>query len=235
MRPLGLSLFWISFIIYAFGFAPPDQPDTLALIQRLAGGDWAGINPAIVALFNLMGIWPLVYAALALVDGQGQRVPAWPFVVGSFGLGAFLLLPYLILRSPNPTFSAAGHKSGDPGQWSRTGPKELSRLLKLVESRWLGVFLTLGATGLMVYGLYAGDWADFVGQWRTSRFIHVMSLDFCALWLLVPCLLTDDMARRNWKSRGILALVMVVPLVGAAAYLALRPPLPLESVPQPEN
>ncbi|WP_008318880.1 hypothetical protein [Leptolyngbya sp. PCC 6406] len=226
MRPLGLSLLWISFIIYSFGFAPPEQPDTLALIQRLAGGDWDGINPAIVVLFNLMGIWPLVYAGLALVDGHGQRVPAWPFVVGSFGLGAFLLLPYLVLRSPNPTFSAAGLRSGDQGP---------SRLLKLLESRWLGVFLTLGAAGLMAYGLYAGDWADFVGQWRTSRFIHVMSLDFCALWLLVPCLLADDMARRSWKSPSILALVMAVPLVGAAAYLAFRPPLPLESVPQSGN
>ncbi|MEM6423732.1 MAG: DUF2834 domain-containing protein [Cyanobacteria bacterium P01_D01_bin.128] len=207
-RRIGLGLLWVSFVAYAFLLAPPDQADTLTLIQRLSTGDWDGINPLIVALFNLMGIWPLVYACLALEDGHGQRAVAWPFVVGSFGLGAFLLLPYLIWRSPNPVFT--GEQSG---------------LLKLLDSRVLGVALTLGAGALMAYGLTAGDWADFVAQWQTSRFIHVMSLDFCLLWGLVPTLLGDDMARRGIGNRGVFWLVSLVPLLGAAGYLALRPPL----------
>ncbi|HEY9888021.1 MAG TPA: hypothetical protein V6D02_06440, partial [Candidatus Obscuribacterales bacterium] len=177
-RRLGLAGIWMGLVVYAFGFAPPDQPDTLALIQKLSTGDWQGINPAIVALFNLMGIWPLVYGALALVDGHGQRVPAWPFVLGSFGLGAFVLLPYLVLRQPQPTF---------------TPP--LSRMLAVVEARWFGGLLWVAAIALLGYGVYAGDWADFIGQWQSSRFIHVMSVDFCLLWLLIPTLLGDDMAR----------------------------------------
>ena len=52
----------------------------------------------VVVLFNLMGLWPVVYASLALSDGRDQAVSAWPFVVGSFGLGAFALMPYLALR-----------------------------------------------------------------------------------------------------------------------------------------
>ena len=39
-----------------------------------------------------MGIWPMVYACVALIDGQGQRVLAWPFAVASFAVGAFALL-----------------------------------------------------------------------------------------------------------------------------------------------
>jgi hypothetical protein len=209
---LRRSLFatlWIGFVIYAFGFAPPDQPDTAVLIQRLASGNWQGINPAIIALFNLMGIWPLIYACLALIDGHGQKTPAWPFVLGSFGVGAFLLLPYLVLRQPNPTF---------------VPPK--SRLLAIADSRWLGGSLLVGALVLLGYGLYAGDWSDFIQQWQTSRFIHVMSLDFCLLWLLVPSLLGDDMARRGLKSPLIFGLVSVVPVLGAAAYLTFRPHLP---------
>lgn len=203
-----LGLLWVGFILYAFKFAPPDQPDTLALIQQLSTGDWNDLNPAIVALFNLMGVWPMVYACLALCDGHGQRIPAWPFVVGSFGLGAFLLLPYLILRQPHSTFS-----------------QPLSRGLKLIDSRWWGVGLFGVSLVLLGYGIYAGDWSDFWRQWQTSRFIHVMSIDFCLLWLLVPSLLGDDMARRQVKNPLLLGWASAVPLLGVTAYLALRPRL----------
>jgi hypothetical protein len=208
LRRFLLSTLWLAFVVYAFGFAPPEQADTWALITQLSTGQWQDINPAIVALFNLMGIWPMAYACLALIDGQGQQVPAWPFVVGSFGLGAFLLLPYLVLRQPNPTF---------------TGPK--SRIIALTDSRWLGLSLLIAAVILMGYAAYAGNWIDFVEQWQTSRFIHVMSLDFCLLWLLVPTLLGDDMARRGFKNSLVFMLVSAVPLVGLTAYLTFRPTL----------
>ena len=217
LRRIGLTLGWLGLVGYAVGLAPPDQPDTGDLIVRLATGAWADINPAIVALFNLMGLWPLAYAGLALVDGRQQKVPAWPFVVGSFGLGAFALLPYLVLRSPPGPQGSSPNPGG-------TAPDSL--LLKALESRWWGAGLLLGAAGLMGYGLLAGDWADFFQQWQTSRFIHVMGLDFCALWLLVPTLLGDDMARRGLNNPVLVALITAVPLLGIASYLTLRPPLP---------
>lgn len=209
IRRILLGALWLGFVVYAFGFAPPDQPDTAALITRLATGDWEGVNGAIVALFNLMGIWPMAYASLALVDGHHQKVWAWPFVLGSFGLGAFLLLPYLVLRQPNATFLP---------------PK--SRLLAVLDSRWFGASLLISAIALMGYGVYTGDWSEFVSQWQTSRFIHVMSLDFCLLWLLVPTLLGDDMARRGLKSSWIFGLTSAVPVLGLTAYLTFRPQLP---------
>ena len=199
-----LTLIWLGFIAYSFTLAPPQQPDTNDLILRLSTGDWQGINPAVVALFNAMGIWPMIYACLALADGHYQKLAAWPFVVGSFGLGAFLLLPYLILRRPQPV-AALGVPS------------------PLLESRWTGGLLLLGAVLVMGYGLWAGDWADFWEQWRSSRFIHVMGLDFCLLWGLLPTLLRDDMARRNWQSPWTFWLTTLVPLVGGAGYLLLRP------------
>ncbi|PSR17205.1 DUF2834 domain-containing protein [filamentous cyanobacterium CCP3] len=199
---------WLGFILYAFILAPPDRPDTADLILRLSTGDWQGINPIFVALFNAMGIWPMVYAALALVDGAGQKLRAWPFVVGSFAVGAFALLPYLALRQPNSSFD--GSKSS---------------LLRRLESRWLGAVLGAGAIALAAFALLNGNWPDFWQQWQTSRFIHVTSLDFCALWLLFPVLLKDDMARRGLNQPWITAAVLALPLVGACLYLALRPPL----------
>ncbi len=204
---------WLGFILYAFILAPPDRADTADLILRLSTGDWEGTNPAIVALFNAMGLWPMVYAAVALVDGHGHRLRAWPFVLASFAVGAFALLPYLALRQPNPNFSGP----------SFSGARGL--LLSLLESRWLGALLGAGAIALAALALLKGDWPDFAQQWQTSRFIHVMALDFCALWLLFPVLLKDDMARRGLTQSWIPLAVLALPLVGACLYLALRPGL----------
>jgi len=213
IRKIALWLLWLGFAVYAFGFAPPDQPDTVDLIKRLATGQIDGINPLIVALFNIMGVFPVIYAALLLIDGKMQKVRAYPFVLGSFGVGAFAVLPYLALREPNGEF---------------TGQKNW--LLKVLDSRWLGVVVAIAALGLVGYGLTQGDWADFAQQWQTSRFIHVMSLDFCMLCLLFPILLRDDMARRGWHNPAIFWAVSLVPFLGAAFYLVLRPAI-AESAP----
>ncbi len=213
VRRLGFASLWLGFVAYAFLLAPPDQPDTVATIARLASGDWAGLNPAIVALFNLMGIWPLIYAGFLYSDGRGQPFPAWPFAIASFAVGAFALLPYLALRRPNPEFT------GSQDWW-----------LRLHNSRWLGVALSLGAIALLGYGLSQGDWADFAQQWQTSRFIHVMSLDFLLLSALVPALLGDDLARRGWASPQRFGAIALIPLLGPLVYLCLRPPLPTDPV-----
>lgn len=209
VRKLALWLLWAGVIAYAFLLAPPDHPDTVELIKNLSTGQIAGINPLIVALFNIMGVFPIIYSGLLLIDGRMQKVPAWVFVGASFATGAFALLPYLALREPNQAFS--GKKT-----W----------LIKLLDSRWLGALVALAAIGLVVYGLTQGDWSDFLHQWRSQRFIHVMSLDFCLLCLLFPTVLGDDMARRGLNNPGLFWLTALIPFLGAAVYLALRPPLP---------
>lgn len=207
-RKIGFWLLWVSVIIYAFFLAPPNQPDTFQLIKNLSTGNWEGINPLIIALFNIMGIWPFIYSCLVFFDSREQKIPAWPFAAASFGVGAFALLPYLALREPNQGF---------------TGSKGI--FLKLLDSRWFGVALTLGTLNLLGFGLLKGDWGDFIQQWQTNRFIHVMSLDFCLLCLLFPALLGDDMARRGLKNSPLFWVVALVPLVGSLLYLCLRPPL----------
>lgn len=203
-----LWLVWLGFITYAFLLAPPNQPSTFTLVQNLATGKWEGINPLIVALFNLLGLWPIIYSCLLFSDGNGQKIPAWPFALLSFGTGAFGLLPYLALREMQPEFK--GQKNG---------------LIKLLDWRWTGVALTLGTVALLTYGL-AGNWGNFIEQFQTSRFIHVMSLDFCLLCLLFPTILGDDMARRGLANPKIFWLVALIPLFGPLAYLCLRPALP---------
>ncbi len=208
MRKILFWLLWFGFISYAFVFAPPDRADTFELIKNLSTGEWEGINPLIVSLFNIMGILPLIYSCMVFIDGKGQKISAWIFATLSFGLGAFALLPYFALREENPDF--AGKKNF---------------FLKLLDSRITGIALFIGAIALLSYGLQ-GDWSDFVQQWQTSRFIHVMSLDFCMLCLIFPALLGDDMARRNMENPILFWLVTLLPLFGPLIYLSVRKPLP---------
>lgn len=77
----------------------------------------------------------------------------------------------------------------------------------------------------MIYGLTQGNWEDFIQQWQTSRFIHVMSLDFLLLSILFPVLLTDDRARRGMEKSVILEWISLIPLFGALFYLTTRVPL----------
>ena len=174
-------------------------------------GEWQGINPLIISLFNLMGIWPAVYACVLFADGRGQRLRAFPFVLGSFAVGAFILLPYLIFRQPNPQFS---------------GSKDW--LLKIWDSRITAIVLLIGALTLMIFGLSQGNWQDFIQQWKSDRFIHVMSLDFCLLSLLFPLLIQDDLKRRGMKKSLLFTGISAVPLLGPLFYLSLRTHLPDE-------
>jgi hypothetical protein len=208
---------WLGFTSYAFWLAPPERADTLSLIIDLATGKWTGINPVVIALFNLMGILPMVYACLMLIDGKTQKISAGLFSVASFAVGAFAILPYLALRVPHAKRQSS---SPQPSQIERRG------IIKLVDSRWLGFLLTIGTIGLITYGITQGNWADFGHQWQTNRFIHVMSLDFCLLSLLLPVLISDDIDRRNFTNPQAIKMLSLIPLFGGLIYLCIRPDLP---------
>ncbi len=207
-RKIAFWLLWLGFIAYVFFLAPPVQPDTLKLLQNLFTGQWQLINPVVLSIFNLVGICLLIHSCLLFFDGRMQKIPAWPFALASVGTGIIGLLPYLALREPNQEFS------GSKDTW-----------LKVLDSRWSGVILSISAIGLLGYGLVFGDWGNFVEQYQTSKFINAMSLAVCLLVLLLPALLGDDMARRGLKNSQLFWAVALVPLVGPLLYLCLRPPL----------
>ncbi len=211
-KKIAFIVLWLSFVSYAFFLAPPEQPGTFELIKNLSTGKWEGINPLVVSLFNIMGVLPMIYSCLLFIDGRGQKVSAAPFALTSFGFGAFAILPYLFLRQPNAEF---------PGQknW----------FIKLLDSRITGTLLLISAAVLVGYGLVNGDWADFVQQWQTNRFINVMSLDFCLLCLLPSVLIGDDMARRNMNNPALFWITVLLPLFGSLIYLSLRSPMPANS------
>jgi hypothetical protein len=99
-------------------------------------------------------------------------------------------------------------------------------ILRIWNSRLLGAVWLVLTLVFLGYGLSQGSWADWWQAFQTNRFIHVMSLDFALLSLLFPLVLGDDLSRRGISPVPWLALVSVLPLVGPALYIMVRPPLP---------
>jgi hypothetical protein len=142
----------------ALGFAPPGRPDTGAWVVRLLTGQWSGEEPLVVGLFNLMGVWPLVVATW-LGWANLRRWTLGPFVLGSLFLGAFVLLPGLLLTGYR------GALVREPWRPLRTT---------------VAVGLALVAAGIAVPSVVLGDPETFVTIWRSDGFVHVMALDFLA-------------------------------------------------------
>ncbi|XWK88154.1 MAG: hypothetical protein U7127_28885 [Phormidium sp.] len=109
-RRVTLFLIWFIFVAYTIWLAPLDRPDTWPLIQKLLTLQWFELNAIIPAIFLLMGVWPMIFAGLMFFDGRMQKFRAWPYFLGSNGLGVICLLPYLFLRERNQTFSGTKDK-----------------------------------------------------------------------------------------------------------------------------
>lgn len=209
-RKIALWLLWAGFISYIVFFAPPlHLQETLTLLKNILTLEWTRVNPVILSLFSLIGIWIFIYSCLLFIDGRMQKLPFWIFAVASLGTGVIGLIPYLALRDANQTFT--GTKDG---------------LLNLLDSRNTGIVLTGFTLAVVAFGVVAGDWADFVQQFLSDRFINGMSLAFCLFAVLFPTILGDDMARRGYTSDSqIFWLIALIPLFGPLAYLCWRPPL----------
>ena len=205
-----LWLLWASFIVYILLLAPPLNWElTKSLIVKLVTLQWNAINPVILSLFSLIGVWILIYSSLLFFDGRMQSIPFYPFAILSLGTGVVGLIPYLALREPNTEFS---------------GVKD--RWLQTLDSHSTGVVLMLFTLGLFAYALLAGDWSEFWQLFTGDRFINGMSLAFCLFCLLFPTVLGDDMARRGYlRDSQLFWLVALIPLFGPLAYLCWRSPI----------
>lgn len=199
-RRVGYGLWWLALMVYGFLIAPGPDPDLLGLISEL--GSFTSEDRLSTGLFNLMGVWPFLF--LALLSGEsGTRIPPWLFAAASFALGAFVLLPYFVIRAA-PVPSAA------PSRWR-----------SIMGSRVVGALATVIVLGLVTWAVLGADLAAFEARWVSSNFVNVMSIDFVCLSVLFPLAAQADASRRSVSPA--LRVVMWVPLLGAALYVALRP------------
>lgn len=206
-----LATIWIGFVGYTLWLAPLDQPFTWFFAHNLVTLQWGEINAYLMVIFWMMGVWPMIYACLMFADGRMQNFPAWPFFIASNLSGVIGLLPYLLMRQRNQSFR------DKKDYW-----------LDLLDRRSTGVVLLLTTLALIAFAVIVGDWNDYVAQFHSYAFVHLISLDFCLMGLIFPLtsLIDDDMQRRGVYRPERFWMVALVPLFGPLLYLCWRPALP---------
>lgn len=203
MQPERLAslVVWLVLVTVAVLGAPPAAPDTNDVILKMLTGQLDGVNTSLFALFNLMGVFPMAFLAVLAFDSPEQRVPKWPFIILSFALGAYVLLPYLVARRWNLPRRAAS-------TW----------WLRMLGSRLVGGALTVVALTLVAL-FVVGDVRTFLEHFRTEQFPFAMSLDFMAC-----CVAGALLGREEATLRGQTALqwLALVPGVGVPLVLLFR-------------
>jgi len=197
------ALLWLGLVGYALLLAPPAAPDTVAQVLAMLRLDTGRADPLAVAMFNLLGVLPAAFMALILFDSG--RLNPWPFAVGAFVLGGFVLLPYLVLRDPRVPLDDR------PGAFAH-----------IIGSRTAGAVLLLLAAGLIAFALIAGSPSAFLAQFQGSKFIAVMTADLLTLTAALHLAAATDRRRRGIRPAGPAAWAVHVPLLGPLLYLALR-------------
>ncbi|NMH70299.1 hypothetical protein HF072_16080 [Bacillus sp. RO3] len=158
---------WLGLILYALFLAPGEGFSTDPIIRQLVTGDVDAVDPLVVTVFYFLGLFPLLFASLLIPDDRG-KIPAWPFVLGSFILGAFSLLPYFFLR-----------KTGTVP--SQSAP---SLFHKTLRSNVFNILLILMAVASLSFLLGGFSLSDYGIAFRDSKLVSVMTADFLVLvWL----------------------------------------------------
>lgn len=191
-------------MVYATFYAPGSNTENFALIQRMYSSEFRSVNPLTFSVFNLLGVWPMVYAVLVLEEAESQTFPVWPFILLSFFMGGFIYLVYFGLRKPSHVL------------------RPQTKLQKRVETRKNMILLSLVGLLLVLYGLVYGDWTGYIASFQTNGLVHIMSLDFILISLLFPMLVKDDMIRRDNYNLLDWAIYSFIPVLSALYYLNRR-------------
>ncbi len=202
-------IIWVGFLLYSFLWAPESQPGDPGFADLMK---IEGTNPIAWSVFNIVGVWALLYSVVFLIENKERFIPSWPFVLGAFGLGMYILMPYFAFRGVR-----------------KKNPKEKKGwFIKIIDSRILGIILAILTLGITLYGIIAASinngWTEYGTMFLNIRFIHVMTIDLTLLTLFYPIAIWADMKRRNWQNMK-LFIIFSIPLLGGLIYLVLRPRL----------
>ena len=154
---------WLLLVGYAVFLAPGG--DTDPIMADIFSGNFGEIDPLVFAVFNSLGLFPMVFLTLLLLNDR-QKWPAWPFALLSFGVGAFSLLLYF----------AFGDRRAERGL--RT-PGWLARFLG---SRFWLILLMLSWTANGLTLLQGFSLAAYREAFFASSLVSVMTVDWFVLW-----------------------------------------------------
>eukprot|EP00977_Amphora_coffeiformis_P018150 scaffold6242_cov168-Amphora_coffeaeformis.AAC.2 len=223
INPLYL-LPYIGFLAFAFHATSTEAPGASQAIieQFIADPLHPGVNELFTIVFNLIGLVGIPLACIVMPAAAGQRFPAAPFLVASTFGGYGALGPYVMTRKPMTEVTQS-----DLGWVTKN-------VLENKVFNW--VVVALAASALVTTGGLPAFWNDPQGQiqgyielFQQTAIASASSVDFAILCLTAASLIPEDLARRGVtdtnKSRAVAASTLLLPMIGATLYCALRPPL----------
>ncbi|QKS69620.1 hypothetical protein FLK61_22690 [Paenalkalicoccus suaedae] len=188
---------FLALLGYALFLAPGANNADDTIFTSLITGSFDEVDPLVVAVFSMLGLYPLIFAML-LLPKDVYRIPAWPFSILAFGLGAFPLLPYLIIR----------------GKVTRQSPRGPGFLQKALLHPLLIVLAAIIALLLYVTALQ-GSISAFQDAFMSSHLVSVMTVDFLVLiWL------SYDVLKKEWGLRY--SWLAFIPAFGPLVLLLMR-------------
>lgn len=185
---LTAAALWAGLLAFSVFIAPPPHPELGPWVVKLLLGRWDGENTLLVAIFNAMGLLPVMVACVLRDDLRRRPVPAWPFVVGSMVVGIFALLPWIALRDEGPSLPLR------------------PTLQRLLGGRALPLAGLVMLGGLAGWAAMTADVAGYLQLVSTEQFTAVMSVDFLFIHAFIAGMLWERDAR-GWE-------LALVPFIG---------------------
>ncbi|CAB9500087.1 expressed unknown protein [Seminavis robusta] len=225
-NPLYASL-WLGFLGFAAA-GPGDffsPADTAMITSYIENPSDPGFAEGFQLVFNYLGLLPIIIACTAVPQASQRGLPPLPFLVASFGAGYAGVGPYLSFRAP----PREEFIPSEAGWFTRN----------VLESKLLGWGVVAGALFLPIYVGFADALLtdasaavqSYADLFSASKFVSASSMDLLILNIVAATLIPRDLKLRlpdidEQKARLIGASTLLVPVVGAALYCALRPALP---------
>lgn len=236
----GLGAVYGGFAVYVLFFAPGSWNDA-GQLGLILSGKLGEANDVFFAIFNLLGAASVNFAALLNAGAPRQgKLSTNLFSLAGFFVGFWAFGPYLIGREYAP--NVVEEEVRDCGVVSRLLESKILGIGAVLYSLWAYAFaLGLFSPGTIEYHdvvLYASV-VDLFRLLSYDRGACSTCLDCVILCTVIWGPLTEDMSRRGWFKKGknlesvLTALsFMLVPVLGPAVYLVLRPPLPSRDIEQ---
>jgi len=200
MKFLVLSFLLVCFVVIILTFQLPSDEE-LILINDLIFFQYTTLEPLLIIVFYLMGIWPVVQATLLYGDGNEKRIPDWPFLLLSFFTGAYILSVYILMRE------------------SRKAKKYQNSLTKLFDSTSWGICLVILTITLFIMGILLGDPQGYIELFQKYLFVRVMTIDFLLFTMITPITVYIHSVNNSIEVSPFVLVLGMIPILGALYYI----------------
>lgn len=218
---------FLAFGVYATTSETPGASQAI-LDQFLSDPLHPVVNELFATVFNLIGLVGIPLACILMPTAKFQKWPATPFLLASAAAGYGAIGPYVMTR--RPLLDNQQITQNDLGWFT-------ANVLENKVFNWFMVavaFSSLFTTGVLdaLSTDFTGTVQGYIDLFTNTAICSASSVDFTILCCTMASLIPQDLQQRGVTNRttatAIAVATLLLPMMGATLYCALRPPLPKE-------